>query len=119
MSILPNPVFLLQIVENEPRHLVARLPAGGELESDLIEQITRAVLARLSTVDADFHEQTVGGIMAKAVGFGPSANAKHESDVRAALKETAPDRMVYYNRAIQDGVKEAIMNLKTQTKFLI
>jgi len=116
---LNKPLFLLQIVENDASvdYPVARFHAGGPLESDLIDQVTRAVLAKIATNEAALYEQAVGSIMAKATGFGPSANAKHESDVRAALAETMESRMAVYHKAIMDGTAEAIHNLKAQTRF--
>jgi hypothetical protein len=71
---MPRPVFYLQIVDRDGI-VVEPFPGGGALERDLIDACTRAILA-------------------KGVGFKPSAHV--EQDIR-------------------DGMAEAILDLKRET----
>lgn len=66
VSILGNPLFLLQIVDAS-RRVVACVPGGGELETDLIEHCVRTILA-------------------KGVGIGRTS-AHVEQDIRDGIRE--------------------------------
>lgn len=85
-------VYLLQIVEGQPPHrvVVARGTALGPLEVNLVESITKAVLARAADK-----------IVEKGVGL-----LKTEAQVRQAI-----------NDGLKDTVHEAVQTLVNNLKL--
>lgn len=76
---MSTPLFHIAIVSAHDG-IVAKIPGGGELETDLIELIVQHILAK---------------------GVGLFKSKKHvEQDIR-------------------EGVKQAIMGLKAQTRFIV
>lgn len=101
-------LFLLQIVEANPPHVVVRLPGGGALERELIASVTDASRAKIDELTEAF----VGDVIARGVGFG-----RTEAHVEADLRASLATYVGLLGDAIRSGVTETISDLKRESRL--
>ena len=107
-----EPLFLLQIVENTPHRTVVSMPAGGALETELIDACVTGVRDSLRDT---LVPKCVGAIMSRKVGVFRT-KATVEKAVQEELQTLLP---LEITRGIRVGFKKVLTDLKDQTRFVV
>lgn len=115
------PHLFLQIVDDSG--VVAKLPAGGSLELDLITHFSEAILEELDRAGVSHATQVdhlVEPILRKGVGFFKT-QAKVERAIRNGLLEATSSTKsnLSIERAIKNALEGAIKSLKDKTIYVV
>lgn len=118
---MPKPHLFLQIVDENGS--VARLPAGGALEEELIHHFKTAIVEELAKVGVSHATQVnalADPILKKGVGFFKTQK-KVEKAIRTGLLEVVSSTTagLSVDQAIADAIEGAILALKTKTIYVI
>lgn len=107
-----EPLFLLQIVENDAQRKVVSMPAGGALETELIDACVVGVRDSLRDT---LVSKCVTAIMSRKVGMFRT-RAQVEKAVQEELQILLP---LEVTRGIRTGFKQVLTDLKNQTRFVV
>ena len=107
-----EPLFLLQIVENDSNRKVVSMPAGGALETELVDLCAQTVRDSLKDV---LVPRCIEAIMSRKVGMFRT-KAQVEQAVREELQTIVPFEV---SKGIREGLKKVLWDMKTQTKFVV